>query len=167
MSHLSSIVQHLFLRELAALKREIAAFPDDRGPWVQHPGIANTSGTLALHCAGNIQHFIGAMLGGTGYVRQRDLEFSRRDVPRAELLAELDRAMAAVHAIYDSSGKTLPAVFPDAFGGKQVSTDVMLVHLAVHLGYHLGQVDYHRRLTTGDGTTVDAVSAKELPVAAI
>jgi hypothetical protein len=164
MPQLTSIVHQLILRELGALKREIAAFPDDKGPWVERPGITNTSGTLALHCAGNIQHFIGARLGGTGYVRQRDLEFSRRDVSRAELLAELDRAIAAVHTLAATTGNA-PTVYPDNFGGKQVNTDVMLVHLAVHLGYHLGQVDYHRRMTTGDGTTVDTVSAKELPAA--
>jgi hypothetical protein len=165
MPQITWIVQQLLLRDLGALKREIAAFPDDAGPWAERPGIANTSGTLALHCAGNLQHFIGATLGWSGYVRQRDLEFSRRGVPRAELLAELDRAIAAVLTLAAAPDKVLPAVYPDPFGGKQVNTDVMLVHLAVHLGYHLGQVDYHRRMTVGDGTTVDAVSAKELPAA--
>ena len=165
MPQLTSIVHHLLLRDLEALKREIAAFPDDQGPWIERPGITNTAGTLALHCAGNIQHFIGAKLGWSGYVRHRDLEFSRRDVPRAEILAELDRAIAAVHTLTAAPNRVLPPVFPDPFGGKQVNTDVMLVHLAVHLGYHLGQADYHRRMTTGDATTVDAVSAKQLPPA--
>ena len=61
--------------------------------------------------------------------------------------------------------ESLPAVYPDSFGGKQVNSDVMLVQLAVHLGYHLGQADYYRRLTTGDATTVDAVAASALPAA--
>jgi hypothetical protein len=160
-----SIVRQLVLRELDAIKREIAAFPDDAGPWVVHPGVPNTSGTLALHCAGNIQHFIGSRLGGSGYVRDRDAEFARRNVPRSELLAELDRAIAAVHRLDGKSDGDLPPVYPDAFGGKQVNTDVMLAQLAVHLAYHLGQMDYHRRLTTGDSTGVDAVSAKALPAA--
>lgn len=156
----------MLLRELAALKREIEAFPTDAGPWESRPGVTNTSGTLALHCAGNIQHFIGARLGNSGYVRQRDLEFSRRDVPRRELLAELDRAIEAVGRLDDVAMSDLPAVFPDPFGGKSVNTDVMLIHLAVHLGYHLGQVDYHRRITTGDPATINAVAAAELPPAA-
>jgi hypothetical protein len=162
---LTSIIRHLLVRDLAALKREIAAFPDDRGPWEARPGVTNTSGTLALHCAGNLQHFIGAKLGNTGYVRQREVEFSRRDVSRTELLAELDRAVAAVEKLGEISDEALPPIYPDPFGGKQVNTDVMLVHLAVHLAYHLGQVDYHRRLTTGDPSTVDAVAAKALPAA--
>ena len=161
----TSTVASLMLRELDTFKREIAAFPDDDGPWNSRPGIANTAGTLALHCAGNIQHFIGAKLCGTGYVRQRDLEFSRRGVSRSEITSELDRAIAALHLLEGKMDADLPAVFPEPFGGKQVNTDVMLVHLAVHLGYHLGQADYHRRLSTGDGQALDGVSAKELPPA--
>src|ERR1044071_7553657 len=99
MPQITSVVAHLMLRELETFKRQIAAFPDDSGPWQARPGITNTTGTLALHCAGNIQHFIGAKLAATGYVRQRDLEFSRRDVPRAEIIAELDRAIEAVHLL--------------------------------------------------------------------
>lgn len=165
MPQLPAIVRHLLVRDLEAFKREISAFTDDRGPWVSRPGVTNTAGTLALHCAGNLQHFIGARLGGSGYVRQRDLEFSRRDVPRAELLAELDRAIAAVDLLEGKALADFPAVFPDPFGGKQVNTDVMLLHLTGHLAYHLGQADYHRRLVTGDGTTVDAVAAAQLPPA--
>jgi hypothetical protein len=164
MPQTSFIVSQLMLRELDAFKRQIAAFSDDSGPWQTRPGITNTAGTLALHCAGNIQHFLGARLAGTGYVRQRDLEFSRRDVPRNEIIAELDRAIQAVH-LFARRDADLPVVFPDAFGGKQVNTDVMLVHLAVHLGYHLGQADYHRRLTTGSNTALDGVAASALPPA--
>lgn len=165
MPQLTAVVAHLMLRELETFKRQIESFPTDAGPWDARPGIANTAGTLALHCAGNIQHFIGARLVGTGYVRERDLEFSRRGVPRKEIVAELDRTKDVVRLLAAKSDTDIPAVFPDPFGGKQVNTDVMLVHLAVHLGYHLGQADYHRRLSTGDGQALDGVSAKELPPA--
>ena len=165
MPQLPAIVSHLLVRELETMKREIASYPDNSGPWMPRAGIANTAGTLALHCAGNIQHFIGARLGHTDYVRQRELEFSRRDIPREEILAELDRAIQAARGLGHQSMDDLPTVFPDSFGGKNVNTDAMLVHLAVHLGYHLGQVDYHRRITTGEGGTVDAVAAGMLPAA--
>jgi hypothetical protein len=165
MPEISSTVATLMIRELDTFKREIAAFPDDEGPWAARPGVANTAGTLALHCAGNIQHFIGARLAGTGYVRQRDLEFSRRDVPRSEIIAELDRAIAALRLLEAKRDADLPAVFPEPFGSKQVNTSVMLIHLAIHLGYHLGQADYHRRISTGDSTALDAVSAKFVPAA--
>ena len=163
MPEIPEVVGHLVVRELTTLKREIEAYPDDASLWALPPGIANSAGTLALHCAGNIQHFIGSRLAGTGYVRQREREFSRRDLPRYEILSELDRAVAAAGQLANKAASDLPAVFPDPFGGKQVSTDVMLVHLATHLAYHVGQVDYHRRLTTGQPATVDAVAAAALP----
>lgn len=165
MPQLTSIVQHVFLSGLESLKREIELFPDDAAMWAERPGVTNTSGTLALHCAGNIQHFIGARLGGSGYVRDRDREFSRRGATRGEVLAELDKAIAAVHRLDGKALADLPPVFPDEFGGKNVNTDTILVFLAVHLGYHLGQVDYHRRMTTGNGVTANTIPAKELPAA--
>jgi hypothetical protein len=164
MSSLVPVVRHLILRELDAFKREIQAFPDDAGPWVAPAGVSNTAGTLALHVAGNLQHFIGAGLGKSGYVRHRDDEFSKRGISRSELVAELDRARAAVDAALSTlTDERLPEVYPEPFGGKDVNSDAMLVHLAIHLGYHLGQADYHRRMTTGMNTAVDAVSAKEVP----
>jgi uncharacterized damage-inducible protein DinB len=164
MSSLVTTVRHLILRELDAFKREIQAFPDDAGPWVAPDGVTNTAGTLALHVAGNLQHFIGAGLGQTGYVRHRDEEFSKRGISRSELVAELDRARAAVDAtLAKLTDERLPEVYPEPFGGKNVNTDAMLLHLAIHLGYHLGQADYHRRITTGTNTAVDAVAAREVP----
>jgi hypothetical protein len=165
MSNLVPVVRHFILRELDAFKREIQAFPDDAAPWVTPNGVSNSAGTLALHVAGNLQHFIGSGLGTTGYVRHRDDEFSKRGISKAELLAELDRARAAVDSTLSGlADDSIPAVYPESFGGKNVNTDAMLVHLAIHLGYHLGQADYHRRITSGANTPVDAVAAKELPV---
>ncbi|HEX2719050.1 MAG TPA: hypothetical protein VHM67_15380, partial [Gemmatimonadaceae bacterium] len=89
---LRSTIQHILTRELLALRRGIEAYPDDASVWRPMPGIANVGGTLALHIAGNLQHFIGAVLGGTGYVRDRDAEFARRDVSRDEILREIDAA---------------------------------------------------------------------------
>jgi uncharacterized damage-inducible protein DinB len=119
---------------------------------------------LALHLAGNLQHYIGARLGGTSYVRDRDAEFARRNVPRAEIVRELDRAAAAVDTtLAKLNENTLTQTYPDQVAGMTFTTGEWLMHLAIHLGYHLGQIDYHRRIVTGDATTVDAVSVKELP----
>ncbi|HEU4629795.1 MAG TPA: DinB family protein [Gemmatimonadaceae bacterium] len=163
-----AILRAVLLRELRAVRREVEAYPDDASLWAQRPGLPNAGGTIALHLAGNLQHYVGHRLGGTGYVRDRDAEFARRDVPRAEVLAELDAAAAAIDAaLADSAGTgaTLPVRYPEAVGGRTLTTDDMLVHLAVHLAYHLGQLDYHRRLVTGDGRGVDAVAIRELPAA--
>ena len=93
-----AIVRTLLLRELRAIRRSVEAYPDDASLWAQPAGLPNAGGTIALHVAGNLQHYVGTLLGGTGYVRDRDAEFARRDVPRAEILAGLDAAAAAVDA---------------------------------------------------------------------
>src|SRR5512132_3051059 len=85
-------------RDLRTLRRELEAYPDERQIWQTVPGLANTAGTLALHLPGNLQHYVGARWGRTGYARNRDAEFARRDVPRAELLAEIERARTALVA---------------------------------------------------------------------
>ena len=157
----------LLLRELRATRRELERYPDDASVWRAVPGIPNTGGTLALHLAGNLQHFFGAAIDRDGYVRDRDAEFARRDVPRAELLAELDKAAIAVErAISRLSDEQLAAVYPLPIPPSptgRVDTLVWLMHLASHLAYHLGQIDYHRRVVTGDAAGVDALSVRELP----
>jgi uncharacterized damage-inducible protein DinB len=157
-------IRTLILRELRAVRREIEAYPADADVWAVPPGVTNSAGTLALHLAGNLQHFIGARLGGTGYVRNRDREFSRRDVSRAELLEGLDAATRAVNETFARmSDAELAKPYPEELLKATVPTGEFLIHLAVHLGYHLGQIDYHRRLVTGDAKTLDAVSLREMP----
>jgi hypothetical protein len=155
--------ERIIVRELALLQRELDAYPTEADIWKELPGINNSAGTLVLHLAGNLQHFIGAELGGTGYVRQRDLEFSRRGVSRADLQAELDRAIAAVERTLGSDrlfdwSKRSPVV-----GGKYtVELGDWLVHLVSHVDYHVGQVDYHRRMVTGQTTGLDPVAIGSL-----
>lgn len=164
MSHFIEALRHVLLRELESFKREVESYPDEESLWATPSGIANSTGTLALHCAGNLQHFVGARLGATEFVRDRNAEFARRSVPRVELVAGIDRAVESVRSTLGNlTEETLPAVFPDQFAGKSVRSDVMLVHLAVHLAYHLGQADYHRRLTAGDARTLDAIAIGDLP----
>ena len=162
-------VRRFILRDLDTLAAEIAAYPDDVAVWALPAGAPNSAGTLTLHLVGNLRHFIGASFGHTGYVRQRELEFSTRDVPRAALLAliaktrkEVDATLAALdEAVIDAPYSIpLPPTSPDH--GRIVPTGRFFVHLAVHLGYHLGQVDFHRRLTTGDGTSVGAIGLAPL-----
>jgi Protein of unknown function (DUF664) len=163
---LRTVVQTVLLRELAAVRRSVEAYPDDASIWRLPPGLPNAGGTLALHVAGNLQHYVGAVLGGTGYVRDRDAEFSRRDVPRDELLAELDAASDAVErtlAALPDDG--LLGVYPERFAGRAFQTGDFLVHLASHLAYHLGQLDYHRRSITGDRASIGAVPLADLPAA--
>jgi uncharacterized damage-inducible protein DinB len=156
----------VIVRDLKAVRRELEAYADERDLWRLPPGIANSAGTLALHLAGNLQHFIGGVLGKTEYRRDRAAEFSRRDVPRAELVAQIEAAVIAVEqGLAQVSEAALAAEFPERIAGRTVTTGEWLVHLAAHLGYHLGQVDYHRRLVTGRGETVGALAIPELRTA--
>jgi uncharacterized damage-inducible protein DinB len=151
------------LRDLDALVRELEAFPDEAAVWAHPPGAPNSAGTLALHVAGNLRHFIGATLGDTGYQRDRPTEFAARDLPRSELVAPLRTARDEVDAtLRGLDPAALAEPFPAPFGTTHLTVGQALIHLATHLSYHLGQVDYCRRITTGDGTGVQAMGFEGL-----
>jgi hypothetical protein len=150
----SSDYARCLVREIEGFKREIAQFPDDASVWKTVPGVTNSAGNLALHLAGNLQHFIGAVLGGTGYVRNRETEFGRRSGPRADIYRELDAAIAAVQQVLPSLPEaTLAAEFPETLMGHTFLTNAFLVHLCAHAGFHLGQAGYLRRIVTGDAAS--------------
>ena len=146
---LNKTLQELFRRDLEKLKEEIGAYKNEQAMWLTDKALPNSGGNLCLHLCGNLSHFIGATLGNSGYVRNRDLEFSDKNVPREELIKKVDETIAAVDATLASLAEDrLQKDFPiEVFKDKPVtSTEWMLVHLATHLGYHLGQVNYHRRM---------------------
>jgi uncharacterized damage-inducible protein DinB len=163
-----SVVQAVVLRELAAVRRTVEAYPDDASLWAERPGFPNAGGTLVLHLAGNLQHYLGAVLGQSGYRRDRDAEFSRRDVGRTELLGEIEAARQAIErGMAAVSDDALAAPYPEQIAGRTVATGDFLVHLATHLAYHLGQLDYHRRVVTGDRRSIAAIAIAELPVGSL
>lgn len=160
------VIATILVRDLKTLKRELDAFKDERHIWRTAPGITNSAGTLTLHLAGNLRHFVGAQLGRTGYVRDRDAEFARRDVPRADLLKEIDAATADVERTLPKlSDKELAKPYPIPVGGVTVATGDFLTHLATHLTYHLGQLDYLRRFSTGEPGKIGALPLTELRTA--
>ncbi|HKR55004.1 MAG TPA: DUF1572 family protein [Gemmatimonadales bacterium] len=155
-----------FARDLKSLKREIAAYPNERDMWKVVPGISNTGGNLALHLSGNVRYFIGAVLGANGYIRDRNAEFSRKDVPRAEVLTEIEAAFAAMqkglgHVTEGDLGKP----YGQPIGGQQLTIGDALLHLVTHLTYHLGQIDYHRRMVTGQNVAVGTIAVGEMATA--
>lgn len=160
---LPAILQTQITRELEGFVREIEAFPDDSSVWRVAPGVTNSAGTLALHVCGNLQHFVGRVLGGSSYVRNREREFSHRGASRAELVAELRTAGAAVSdALSRLQSTQLDGDYPEQLAGHTLNTAQFLVHLAAHLAFHLGQAGYLRRIVTGDNTSVGP-----LPISAI
>ena len=151
------------VRELEGFKRELSHFPDDESVWSTLPGVANSAGNLALHVSGNLQHFVGAVLGGTGYVRNRDLEFGQRSGPRENIYAELDAAISVVRRVLPSlPNDRLEHEFPELLMGMKFRTSTFLLHLCAHAGFHLGQAGYLRRILTGN-----AKSSGPLPLEAI
>ena len=162
---LRSALRTMIIRELGAVKRELDAYPDDASVWRAIPGVTNSGGTLALHLAGNLQHFFGAILGRDGYKRDRDSEFARRDIPRTELVAGIDASIKSVERTLNTlTDETLASAYPEPIAKRTIATSTFLVHLATHLAYHLGQINYHRRAVTGDSRTVDSVSSFKMPV---
>ncbi len=145
---LIQVLRPLFARDLAKLRNEIALYKSEEKIWVVDASIPNSAGNLCLHLVGNLNTYIGAELGKTSYIRHRDLEFSLKDVPREELLAKIDDTALVVDAVLAVlTNEQLAEEYPlEVFAGKTMTTGYYLAHLAMHLSYHLGQVNYHRRL---------------------
>lgn len=158
----------VFERELRGFARELELFGDEELIWQTLPGISNSAGNLALHVCGNLQHYVGAVLGGTAYVRDRPLEFSARGVSRADLSAEIEATIQVVRSVLpELSEDELSAPYPDVLGGIRPSTGLFLLHLISHLSFHLGQAGYLRRALTGENRTSGAISLRALPDAAV
>lgn len=159
-------VRVLMARELGAFQREIERFPDDVLLWKTPPGIANSAGNLALHVCGNLQHFVGGVLGETGYVRNRDLEFSRRSGTRAEVVAQLRQTAAVVESTLSRlTEPAFAAEYPEVKRSLRFPTHAFLLHLHAHLAFHLGQAGYVRRCLTADTASSQPMSIDELSAA--
>jgi uncharacterized damage-inducible protein DinB len=138
----------IYKRDLDKLKAEIDQYESDEKVWLAVTGITNSGGNLALHLVGNLKHFIGAVLGGTGYVRDRDAEFTSKSVSRAQLSAAVDETTAIVSTtLAKLTGDELAATYPIDVFGQPMTTEYFIIHLATHFNYHLGQINYHRRLS--------------------
>ena len=144
---LTTTLSQFFERDLQKLATEISLYKDEDKLWLVKPGISNSAGNLCLHLIGNLNHFIGATLGHTGYVRYRDDEFSLKNIPRQDLLINIENIKLIVKKILSNLPEAdLQKDFPLEIFGKKDSTGFILIHLATHLTYHPGQINYHRRL---------------------
>ncbi len=140
-------LKSLFYRDLNRLKTEIASYAQEENIWIVDHGIANSAGNLCLHLIGNLQTYIGAEIGKTGYIRNREAEFTLRDIPRSVLLDGIDNTISVVDLALDKLNQDdLAAIYPLLVFEEKTTTEYLLVHLTTHLTYHLGQINYHRRL---------------------
>lgn len=143
----TNTLQQLFKRDLTKLKDEINAYKDQANLWITPKAISNSAGNLALHIVGNLNHFIGAEFGNTGYIRQRDLEFSLKNVERETIIAQIDDTIQVVtEALSGLSEEDLQKEYRRNPFEQEMTAEYFLTHLAMHLSYHLGQINYHRRL---------------------
>lgn len=144
---LIATLRTLFDRDLNKLKLEIESYRSESAIWKVEKAISNSAGNLCLHLIGNLNTYIGAELGRSGYVRHRELEFSRKDVPRTELVNSIEATRLVVaQALAQVNDEQLSAEYPVSVFETKTTTGYFLVHLATHLAYHLGQINYHRRL---------------------
>ena len=144
---LRKVLIELYERDLGKLKDEIQQYADEADLWKTGEGITNSAGNLCLHLTGNLKHFLGAVLGGTGYVRERDAEFANKNVSRSEMLADIDATLDVVRSTLAGLVENdFDKPYPIEVFGHPMTTGYFLVHLTTHFNYHLGQINYHRRL---------------------
>ncbi|RXF70127.1 DinB family protein [Arcticibacter tournemirensis] len=144
---LNDTLKIIYIRDLSKLKQELELYKSEDNIWIISKDILNSAGNLSLHLIGNLNAYIGAELGGTGYVRNRPNEFSLKNVPRHELISKIERTIEMIDTVLPSlTEDQLKSEFPQIVSVGKVSTEYFLVHLATHLNYHLGQINYHRRL---------------------
>lgn len=140
-------LKSIFIRDLNKLQSEIELYQNEKNLWLIEKNIANSAGNLCLHIIGNLNTYIGAEFGKTNYIRNRDLEFSQKDIPRSELVSKIKETILIVNKSLDQlTEEDLKKEYPVLVFDKKTSVEYYLIHLTTHLAYHLGQINYHRRL---------------------
>ena len=147
MKMLTETLKLLFERDLNKLRNEIEAYKTEKNIWQIEKNINNSAGNLCLHIIGNLNWFIGAQLGGTDYIRHRILEFSSTNIPKDNLLLEIVKTRSMLdNTLGKITSSQLELEYPILIFDKKTTTSHFLIHLTTHLAYHLGQINYHRRL---------------------
>jgi uncharacterized damage-inducible protein DinB len=132
-------------KKLAGVVQELAAPLSDEQFWAKPFTFGNSFGHLVLHLTGNLNYYIGAQIAGTGYVRDRALEFSDATLPsKAEVLKKFDQAIEMVlGAINNQTAEDWSKAY--AAVGVDASDRFAVVLLCVtHLHHHIGQMMYLR-----------------------
>jgi uncharacterized damage-inducible protein DinB len=140
-------LRKVFIKDLEKLKEEISLYRNEQNLWKVEKQIANSAGNLCLHLVGNLNHFIGTTIGKTGYLRNREQEFSLKDVQQKELVGMVGETITMLDKVMKSmTDDQLKEEYPLLVLKEKTTSGYFLFHLSSHLGYHLGQINYHRRL---------------------
>ena len=143
----------LFTRDLNRLRKQIASFSNDEALWQTLPGVINPAGNLALHLEGNLREYVGRQLGQQPYNRTRDLEFSLKGLSRDEVGSRLEELSQTIPSIIERlSLDQMEMEYPQVVLDVAMTTQQFLFHLYGHLNWHLGQIDYLRRMLEPDGS---------------
>lgn len=144
---LAEALKSLFVRDLQKLKQEIASYKNESTIWMIEESISNSAGNLCLHLIGNLNAYIGIGLAKTDYIRNRELEFSLKNIPRTTLIKNIEETITVVENGLDGlNDEQMKDNFPIIIWEKETGMTYTLIHLTTHLNYHLGQINYHRRL---------------------
>ena len=147
---LNEVLIQLYERDLKKVRNEIEQYENEADLWETADGISNSGGNLCLHITGGLQYLIGAVLGETGYVRDREAEFTEKSVPRDQLLARID---TTIDSVTSTLAKLTTADFEKPYPldilGHPMTSEFFVTHLVGHVNYHLGQINYHRRILAG------------------
>lgn len=140
-------LKSIFDRDIEKVKKELSLYQEEENIWKIKKNIKNSGGNLTLHLIGNLKHFIGAILGESGYIRNREAEFTDIHIPVQDMLRQLDEVKTVIHNTFARiSSADLEKKYPVNVFGYEMNTMYFLMHLIAHLNYHLGQINYHRRL---------------------
>ena len=144
---LANTLNLLFQREINKLIVELNAYKTESNIWEISTGISNSAGNLTLHLIGNLNTYFGKNIGHTGYVRDRPAEFSLKNIAREQLIADLENTMAMLDKVFTNfDNSVLETTYPEKVFDYDLTHEQFFVHLLGHFNYHLGQVNYHRRL---------------------
>ncbi|PZX56856.1 uncharacterized protein DUF1572 [Algoriphagus ratkowskyi] len=137
----------LFERDIKRMKLEISAYLKEENLWKVDQNITNSAGNLCLHLIGNMSHYVGKEIGGFDYIRDREMEFAGKNVPKSELIAMIEKLENVITASLEGLDEgMLKKDYPLEVFGSMMSHNYFLIHLFGHFSYHLGQINYHRRL---------------------
>lgn len=144
---LNETLTSLFERDLKKVIEELKLYNNETDLWEIKSGISNSGGNLALHLLGNLNTYIGKNIGNTGYIRDRPLEFSAKNIASSAIIKDFENTIAMIKKVLNTqNNEHLQKIYPENVLGYEMTTEYFLLHLLAHLNYHLGQINYHRRL---------------------
>jgi hypothetical protein len=143
---LNNVLAGFYEKDLRKLIEEINSFKNEVDLWRTTGSIKNSTGNLVLHIIGGMNYLIGTTLAQTGYTRNREQEFVRKDVEKKELITQLEELIVVISKTLNSfCEEDMKADYPMIFDDAIRSNSYVLTQLLLHLNYHLGQANYLRR----------------------